>query len=161
MRSRETKGNGTLISVNHQITDGSFLAERWPPSAKLVIGKCWQDGIHCHDCRLRELRTEYEYDRPQNPAAVPRAQQNLYAKSIRLGEADVLNDGLHLQGSDLRETDDCHRRESRFPRGPRRRRTETTAVEARVPVAVIPETPFLETRLRSRARGRRRPVWRR
>ncbi len=32
-----------------QITDGGFLAEWWPSSAKLVIGKRWQDGIHCHD----------------------------------------------------------------------------------------------------------------
>jgi hypothetical protein len=32
-----------------QITDGRFLAEWWPSSAKLVTGKCWQDGIHCHD----------------------------------------------------------------------------------------------------------------
>jgi hypothetical protein len=32
-----------------QITDGGFLAEWWPSSAKLVIGKKWHDGIHCHD----------------------------------------------------------------------------------------------------------------
>src|SRR6266699_4348721 len=32
-----------------QITDGYFLAEWWPSSAKLVIGKRWHDGIHCHD----------------------------------------------------------------------------------------------------------------
>ena len=32
-----------------QITDGRFLAEWWPSSAKLVIGKKWHDGIHCHD----------------------------------------------------------------------------------------------------------------
>ena len=32
-----------------QITDGRFLAEWWPSSAKLVIGKKWNDGIHCHD----------------------------------------------------------------------------------------------------------------
>ena len=32
-----------------QITDGVFLAEWWPSSAKLVIGKCWHAGIHCHD----------------------------------------------------------------------------------------------------------------
>src|SRR5207253_7523516 len=32
-----------------QIADGGFLAEWWPSSAKLVIGKKWHDGIHCHD----------------------------------------------------------------------------------------------------------------
>jgi hypothetical protein len=32
-----------------QITDGVFLAEWWPSSAKLVIGKRWHSGIHCHD----------------------------------------------------------------------------------------------------------------
>jgi hypothetical protein len=32
-----------------QVTDGRFLAEWWPSSAKLVIGKRWYDGIHCHD----------------------------------------------------------------------------------------------------------------
>jgi hypothetical protein len=32
-----------------QITDGRFLAEWWPSSAKLVMSKRWQDGIHCHD----------------------------------------------------------------------------------------------------------------
>jgi hypothetical protein len=32
-----------------QITDGHFLAEWWPSSAKLVIGKRWHHGIHCHD----------------------------------------------------------------------------------------------------------------
>jgi hypothetical protein len=32
-----------------QITDGAFLAEWWPSSAKLVIGKRWHAGIHCHD----------------------------------------------------------------------------------------------------------------
>jgi len=32
-----------------QIADGGFLAEWWPWSAKLVIGKKWHDGIHCHD----------------------------------------------------------------------------------------------------------------
>jgi hypothetical protein len=32
-----------------QITDGVFLAEWWPSSAKLVINKRWHDGIHCHD----------------------------------------------------------------------------------------------------------------
>ncbi len=28
---------------------GGFLTEWWPSSAKLVIGKKWHDGIHCHD----------------------------------------------------------------------------------------------------------------
>jgi len=32
-----------------QIADEGFLAEWWPSSAKLVIGKKWHDGIHCHD----------------------------------------------------------------------------------------------------------------
>jgi len=32
-----------------QIADGGFLAEWWPSSAKLVIGKKWHGGIHCHD----------------------------------------------------------------------------------------------------------------
>jgi hypothetical protein len=32
-----------------QVTKGSFLAEWWPSSAKLVINKLWHDGIHCHD----------------------------------------------------------------------------------------------------------------
>jgi hypothetical protein len=32
-----------------RIADGGFLAEWWPSSAKLVIGKKWHDGIHCHD----------------------------------------------------------------------------------------------------------------
>jgi len=45
----------TLRTTNEghhwQITDGSFPAEWWPSSAKLVIGKRWQDGIHCHDYR--------------------------------------------------------------------------------------------------------------
>src|SRR2546430_4225434 len=41
-----------------QIADGGFLAEWWPSSAKLVIGKKWHDGIHCHEigrasCRER------------------------------------------------------------------------------------------------------------
>jgi hypothetical protein len=32
-----------------QFANSSFLAEWWPSSAKLVIGKSWQHGIHCHD----------------------------------------------------------------------------------------------------------------
>jgi hypothetical protein len=32
-----------------QIAGGAFLAEWWPSSAKLVIGKRWLEGIHCHD----------------------------------------------------------------------------------------------------------------
>ena len=36
-----------------QITDGSFPAEWWPSSAKLVIGKRWHDGIHCHETGKR------------------------------------------------------------------------------------------------------------
>ena len=36
-----------------QITDGSFPAEWWPSSAKLVIGKRWHDGIHCHEIGKR------------------------------------------------------------------------------------------------------------
>src|SRR5205814_9732826 len=32
-----------------KIADGGFLAEWWPWSARLVIGKKWHDGIHCHD----------------------------------------------------------------------------------------------------------------
>ncbi len=32
-----------------QITNGDLPAERWPSRAKLVIGKSWLHGIHCHD----------------------------------------------------------------------------------------------------------------
>jgi hypothetical protein len=32
-----------------RITNGNFLAEWWPSSAKLVIGKSWLHAIHCHD----------------------------------------------------------------------------------------------------------------
>jgi len=32
-----------------QIPNGNFLAEWCPSSARLVIGKSWLHGIHCHD----------------------------------------------------------------------------------------------------------------
>lgn len=32
-----------------QIERAGFIAEWWPASAKLVIGKDWEHGIHCHD----------------------------------------------------------------------------------------------------------------
>ena len=45
----------TLRTTNEghqwQITEGSFLAEWSPSSAKLVIGKRGHDGIHSHDYR--------------------------------------------------------------------------------------------------------------
>jgi hypothetical protein len=45
-----------------QITDGAFLAEWWPSSAKLVIGKRWHAGIHCHDHKqaLRVIEDSYK-----------------------------------------------------------------------------------------------------
>ena len=54
-----------------QITDGSFLAEWWPSSAKLVIGKKWHDGIHCHDYKqaLKIIEDSYK----QRPLLVPPA----------------------------------------------------------------------------------------
>jgi len=30
---------------------GAITGEWWPSSAKLVISKSWQRGIHCHDWR--------------------------------------------------------------------------------------------------------------
>jgi len=44
-----------------QITDGYFLAEWWPSSAKLVIGKKWHNGIHCHDYKqmLKVIEDSY------------------------------------------------------------------------------------------------------
>ena len=49
-----------------QITDGGFVAEWWPSSAKLVIGKRWQDGIHCHDYKqaLKIIENSYRKRRP-------------------------------------------------------------------------------------------------
>jgi hypothetical protein len=32
-----------------QLTKDHFLAEWWPSSAKLVLNKEWDQGIHCHD----------------------------------------------------------------------------------------------------------------
>lgn len=32
-----------------QIFDENFLLEWWPSSAKIVINKKWNKGIHCHD----------------------------------------------------------------------------------------------------------------
>ena len=48
-----------------QITDGFFLAEWWPSSAKLVIGKKWHDGIHCHDYKqmLKVVEDSYRQQR--------------------------------------------------------------------------------------------------
>jgi len=45
-----------------QITDGCFLAEWWPPTAKLVIGKRWGDGVHCHDYKqaLKVIENSYK-----------------------------------------------------------------------------------------------------
>ena len=45
-----------------QITGGSLLAEWWPSSAKLVIGKKWHDGIHCHDYKqaLKIIEDSYK-----------------------------------------------------------------------------------------------------
>jgi hypothetical protein len=45
-----------------QITNGVFLAEWWPSSAKLVIGKRWHAGIHCHDYRqaLRVIEDSFK-----------------------------------------------------------------------------------------------------
>src|SRR5207249_2391327 len=44
-----------------QITDGYFLTEWWPSSAKLVIGKKWHNGIHCHDYKqmLKTVRMAF------------------------------------------------------------------------------------------------------
>ena len=53
-----------------QITDGGFLAEWWPSSAKLVIGKHWQKGIHCHDYKqvLKVIDDAYRQRRVDWPA---------------------------------------------------------------------------------------------
>ena len=45
--------HGAILRVNndghHWIIDGIIHAEWWPSSAKLVIERQWQHGIHCHD----------------------------------------------------------------------------------------------------------------
>src|SRR5215813_9313209 len=48
-----------------QITDGAFLAEWWPSSAKLVINRRWHDGIHCHDYQqaLKIIGESYKQER--------------------------------------------------------------------------------------------------
>jgi hypothetical protein len=48
-----------------QFTDGYFLAEWWPSSAKLVIGKKWHHGIHCHDYKqvLKVIEDSYKQQR--------------------------------------------------------------------------------------------------
>jgi len=45
-----------------QITGRAFLAEWWPSSAKLLIGKRWHEGVHCHDHKqaLRVIEDFYE-----------------------------------------------------------------------------------------------------
>ena len=54
-----------------QIADGTFMAEWWPSSAKLVIGKRWHEGIHCHDYKqaLKIIEDSYK----QRPLWVPPA----------------------------------------------------------------------------------------
>jgi len=47
-----------------QITNGNFLAEWWLSSAKLVIGKSWLNGIHCHDYK-QTLDTIEDFYRKQ------------------------------------------------------------------------------------------------
>ncbi len=45
-----------------QLRKGQFVAEWWPSSAKLVLNKAWQRGIHCHDYKqaLRAIADAYE-----------------------------------------------------------------------------------------------------
>ena len=48
-----------------QITGGGFLAQWWPSSAKLVIGKRWHDGVHGHDYKqaLKAIEDFYRNQR--------------------------------------------------------------------------------------------------
>jgi hypothetical protein len=46
--------NGYRVRVHGEgqhwcVERDGFTAEWWPSSAKLVINKGWQGGIHCHD----------------------------------------------------------------------------------------------------------------
>jgi hypothetical protein len=49
---------------------GAFLAEWWPSSAKLVINKQWENGIHCHDHQqvLREVQQSLHDTESVSPA---------------------------------------------------------------------------------------------
>ena len=44
-----------------------FLAEWWPSSAKLVFGKQWDRGIHCHDVEQLRKELDRELSRLHNP----------------------------------------------------------------------------------------------
>ncbi|MBM4004630.1 MAG: hypothetical protein FJ295_15330 [Planctomycetes bacterium] len=51
---RDCQALGLTLQIKNQghhwcFSHGTFLAEWWPSSAKLVINKPWENGIHCHD----------------------------------------------------------------------------------------------------------------
>ena len=55
--------NGFTLRITNeghhwQMTKDGFLAEWWPSSAKLVIDKRWDAGIHCHDYQQAEAIIE-------------------------------------------------------------------------------------------------------
>lgn len=53
--------NGISLRITNdghhwQFIKTSFVAEWWPSSAKLVINKRWDDGVHCHDhCQAMKI----------------------------------------------------------------------------------------------------------
>jgi hypothetical protein len=66
-----------------------FLAEWWPSSAKLVIAKRWNHGIHCHDWKqvqvvlAGQVKTDVELARLK---AIEARALDLFAKAQRLDE---------------------------------------------------------------------------
>jgi len=67
-----------------QIRKGSFLAEWWPSSAKLVLNKNWEEGVHCHDYK-QALRVIAESSHRWIPEIEqPRVKQ----QDLTLGFAD-------------------------------------------------------------------------
>jgi len=63
--------NGLALRITNeghhwQVTEGRFVAEWWPSSAKLVINKRWREGIHCHDYK-QAIETIQKAYRAQQP----------------------------------------------------------------------------------------------
>lgn len=76
-----------------------FLAEWWPSSAKLVIAKRWNHGIHCHDWKQVQavlagrLKDDTELARLK---AIEARALELYEKATRLDEEFNMDAGSEV-----------------------------------------------------------------
>ena len=81
-----------------QMRKGTFLAEWWPSSAKLVCNKKWREGIHCHDYQQALKVIERSYGNSlRDPEPLGSTQQPLplgFTDDHEMPVTDEVDDSL-------------------------------------------------------------------